>query len=447
MPFLLQPSIEVHLLHETGVAMADAPLQQGKYKAIAVCWVLGLGTLFAWNSIVTIADYYYNLFPEYHPSRVLTCVYQPFALATLAIFSYKEAEINTRRRILVGYTLFFIGTLTLIIVDLVTSGAGGNGYFISICAIVGGFGVAGAHVEGGVVGELSFMCPEFIQSFFAGLGAAGAFTSALRLVTKAAFEKHDKGLRKGAMLFLGVSAFIELLCVLSYAIYFPRLPIVKYYRSKAASEGSKTVSADLAAAGIQEQASDVEVKNDANRPDRLRNKQLFMQNIDYSLDLFLIFVLTSAIFPGFLFEDTGEHQLGSWYPLVLVAIFNVLDWISRYIPVVQFLKIESRKGLMIATLARFLFVPAFYLTAKYGDQGWMIMLTSVLGLTNGYLSVCVMTVAPRGYMGPEQNALGNILVLCLLSGIFVGGCLNWLWLIGKDTHQKVQLVKKQFDTG
>lgn len=86
------------------------------------------------------------------------------------------------------------------------------------------------------------------------------------------------------------------------------------------------------------------------------------------------------------------------YPLVLVAIFNVLDWISRYIPVVQFLKIESRKGLMIATLARFLFVPAFYLTAKYGDQGWMIMLTSVLGLTNGYLSVCVMTVAPRGYM-------------------------------------------------
>ncbi|KAM5588451.1 hypothetical protein ABKV19_006741 [Rosa sericea] len=97
------------------------------------------------------------------------------------------------------------------------------------------------------------------------------------------------------------------------------------------------------------------------------------------------------------------------------------------------LKIESRKSLMIATLSRILFVPAFYFTAKYGDQGWMIMLTLVLGFTNGYLSVCVVTVAPRGYKGPEQNALGNILVLCLLSGIFVGGCLGWLWLIGKDT--------------
>jgi equilibrative nucleoside transporter 1/2/3 len=48
-------------------------------------------------------------------------------------------------------------------VDLATSGTGGIGPYISICAIVGGFGVAGAHVEGGVLGELSFMCPEFIQ--------------------------------------------------------------------------------------------------------------------------------------------------------------------------------------------------------------------------------------------------------------------------------------------
>ncbi|KAK9936230.1 hypothetical protein M0R45_013081 [Rubus argutus] len=400
---------------------------------MAVCWVLGLGTLIAWNTMVTIGDYYYNLFPKYHPSRVLTLLYQPFALVTLATLSYNEAKISTRMRILVGYTLFFLGTSMLVFVDLATSGTGGIGPYISICAIVGGFGVAGAHVEGGVLGELSFMCPEFIQSFSAGLAAAGALTSAIRLVTKAAFEKYDNGLRKGTMLFLAISTFIEFLCILLYAIYFPRLPIIKYYRSKAASEGSKTVSADLAVAGIQKQASDREVQNDANLPHRLNNKQLFMQNIDYAVDLFLIYALTLSIFPGFIFENTGQHQLGSWYPLVLVAMFNVLDLMSRYIPLAQCVKIESRKGLLIATLSRVLFLPAFYFTAKYGDQGWMIMLTSILGLTNGYLSVCVMTVAPKGYKGPEQNALGNILVLCLLCGVFVGGCLDWLWLIGKNT--------------
>jgi equilibrative nucleoside transporter 1/2/3 len=54
-----------------------------------------------------------------------------------------------------------------------------------------------------------------------------------------------------AVLFLAISTFLEFLCVILYAFFFPKLPIVKYYRSKAASEGSKTVSADLAAAGIQ----------------------------------------------------------------------------------------------------------------------------------------------------------------------------------------------------
>lgn len=85
------------------------------------------------------------------------------------------------------------------------------------------------------------------------------------------------------------------------------------------------------------------------------------------------------------------------YALVLIASFNVCDLISRYIPLIESLKLESRKGLMIVVLSRYLLIPAFYFTAKYGDQGWMIMLTSFLGLTNGYLTVCVVTVAPKGY--------------------------------------------------
>jgi len=46
--------------------------------------------------------------------------------------------------------------------------------------------------------------------------------------------------------------------------------------------------------------------------ERLNNKQLLQQNMDYALDMFLIYVLTLSIFPGFLVEDTGSHSLGSW---------------------------------------------------------------------------------------------------------------------------------------
>jgi equilibrative nucleoside transporter 1/2/3 len=112
-------------------------------------------------------------------------------------------------------------------------------------------------------------------------------------------------------------------------------------------------------------------------------------------------------------------------------MYNVWDLIGRYLPLIKCIKLTSRKGLTGAILARFLFIPAFYFTAKYGDQGYMIFLTSFLGLTNGFLTVCVLTEAPKGYKGPEQNALGNVLVVCLLGGIFSGVVLDWLWLIGK----------------
>ncbi|KAL2484017.1 Equilibrative nucleotide transporter 3 [Forsythia ovata] len=402
---------------------------EGKGKAIVVCWFLGLGCLVSWNSIMTIADYYYVLFPRYHPSRVLTLVYQPFAVGTMTILAYNEAKINTRKRNILGYILFFLSTLGLLVLDLATGGKGGVGNYIGICVLVAAFGVAEAHVQGGMVGDLSFMHPEFIQSFFAGLAASGALTSGLRLITKAVFDKSDHDLRKGVVLFLAISTSLEFLCIFLYAFVLAKLPIVKYYRSKAASEGSKTVSADLAAIGIQttESQSAVDAKIE-----RLSNKQLLSQNVDYALDLYLIYVLTLSIFPGFLYENTGSHRLGSWYSVVLIAMYNVWDLISRYIPLIKCIKIESRKGLMIACLSRFLLIPAFYFTAKYADQGWMMFLVSFLGLTNGYLTVCVFTAFPKGYKAPEQNALGNLMVIFLLGGIFSGVALDWLWLIGNQ---------------
>ncbi|CAM9000724.1 unnamed protein product [Rhodiola kirilowii] len=403
---------------------------KGKFAGLIVCWFLGIGSLVAWNSMLTVSDYYYKLFPDYHPSRVLTLVYQPFALVTMLILAYNESTINTRKRNIVGYALFFASTLGLVILDLATSGRGGIGPYIGICAFVGAFGIADAHVQGGMVGDLAFMCPEFIQSFMAGLAAAGVLTSGLRLITKAAFENYHNGLRKGALLFMSISTLLEFLCIFLYTLVFPKLPIVKYYRSKAASEGSKTVSADLAAAGIE---TDVVQDKDAKIYQRLSLKQLLIENIDYELDLFLIYVLTLSIFPGFLYENTGSHGLGTWYPLVLIAMYNVWDLIARYLPLIKCIKLESRKGLMLAIISRFLLVPAFYFTAKYGDQGYMIFLVSFLGLSNGYLTVCVLTVAPKGYKGPEQNALGNLLVLFLLLGIFAGVALDWLWIIGKES--------------
>ncbi|KAB5533929.1 hypothetical protein DKX38_017015 [Salix brachista] len=98
----------------------------------------------------------------------------------------------------------------------------------------------GNHVQGGM------------QSFFAGLAASGALASSPRLITKAALDESEDGPRKGVsmslffkiyftanscidqlellfdtsvVLFLGISTFLEFLCALLCAYFFPKLPV------------------------------------------------------------------------------------------------------------------------------------------------------------------------------------------------------------------------------
>jgi equilibrative nucleoside transporter 1/2/3 len=47
--------------------------------------------------------------------------------------------------------------------DVATMGKGGIGPFIGTCIISASFGVANGYVQGGMTGDLSLMCPEFIQ--------------------------------------------------------------------------------------------------------------------------------------------------------------------------------------------------------------------------------------------------------------------------------------------
>lgn len=158
---------------------------------------------------------------------------------------------------------------------------------------------------------------------------------------------------------------------------------------------------------------------------RLSNKELLLQNKDLAADVFLIYVLTLSVFPGFLSEDTGSHGLGSWYVLycivytipckaptraptvvfavpryvlVLIATYNTGDLVGRCLPLARRLRLACRARITAAAAARFLLVPAFYLAGRWGGgQGYTILLTAVLGLSNGYLTVCVLTEAPRGY--------------------------------------------------
>jgi hypothetical protein len=63
----------------------------------------------------------------YHPARVFTLVYQPFALATILVLTFFEARVNTRLRLISGYSLFF---MCILLIPIVRVHAHENSYFL-----------------------------------------------------------------------------------------------------------------------------------------------------------------------------------------------------------------------------------------------------------------------------------------------------------------------------
>ncbi|GKD52233.1 equilibrative nucleotide transporter 3 [Tanacetum coccineum] len=89
---------------------------KGKRSAVAMCWIFGLGTLLSWNIISTLGDYFYEVFPEYHPERVVTVVYAPLSLAIMTIFMCKDIKGDSSKRHLIGYVLFCASSIGLLMV-------------------------------------------------------------------------------------------------------------------------------------------------------------------------------------------------------------------------------------------------------------------------------------------------------------------------------------------
>lgn len=54
-------------------------------------------------------------------------------------------------------------------------------------------------------------------------------------------------------------------------------------------------------------------------PTRLTVRQLGVRIWDYLIGQIILYMVSLSIFPGFLYEDTGTHDLGSWYVTHIIS--------------------------------------------------------------------------------------------------------------------------------
>ncbi|KAH7683411.1 Equilibrative nucleoside transporter protein [Dioscorea alata] len=395
-----------------------APPKDVFHFAYIVYFTLGAGFLLPWNAFITAVDYFSYLYPAAPVDRVFSVGYMISCLIPLLfIVGWGAHRSSVSIRINIGLALFTLGLLVVPVMDAVyVKGVRGrySGYYVTVGAVVVS-GVADALVQGSVIGAAGEMPERYMQAVCGGTAASGVLVSAMRIVTKAIFPQDAHGLRNSANVYFGVSIAIMIICIICYNIA-DRLPIVKHYKD------------------IKLQAQ----KEEINEKGLLSGKawrstlwDIIRRMKWFGIGIFLIYVVTLSIFPGYITEDVHSEVLKDWYPIILITGYNVFDLLGKTLPAVYLL--ENVNVAFAGSAARLLFYPLF-LGCLHGPHFFrteipVTVLTCLLGLTNGYFTAILMILAPKSVPIQHAETSGIVIVVFLVLGLAVGSVVSWFWVI------------------
>ncbi|KAL5998508.1 Epsin-1, required for endocytosis and actin patch assembly [Asimina triloba] len=376
--------------------------------AYIVYFSLGAGFLLPWNAFITAVDYFAYIYPDTSVDRVFALVYMLIALLSLLLIVGWAHKSSSFLRINIGLALFVLSLLVVPVMDAVyIKGRVGlyDGYYVTVAAVALS-AVGDALVQGGVIGAAGELPNRYMQATCAGTAASGVLVSILRIITKSIYPQNAYGLRRSANLYFGVSIVIMAICVVFYNVA-DRLPVIQFYK-------------ELKMQAVNEEKIEKDVLTGSAWRSTLWS---IVRRIKwFGFGIFLIYIVTLAIFPGYITEDVHSQVLKDWYPIILITGYNIFDLIGKSLPAIYLL--ENANIAVGACIARLLFFPLF-LACLHGPKFFrteipVTVLTCLLGLTNGYFTAVVMIHTPKAVALQHAETAGIVLVLFLIVGLAAG---------------------------
>ncbi|EEF36985.1 equilibrative nucleotide transporter 1 [Ricinus communis] len=381
-----------------------------------IYFTLGLGYLLPWNAFITAVDYFSAIYPGVSVDRVFAVAYMLVSLCCLLVIVFYAHKSDAYFRINVGLVLFVLALLIVPVMDAVyIKGRVGlyNGFDVSVGAISLA-ALADGLAQGGLIGGAGELPERYMQAVVAGTAGSGVLVSFLRIITKAVYTQDEHGLRKSANLYFSVGIVVMILCIIFHNVAH-RLPVIKYYRDLKVQAANEEKKEKGSLSGAQWRSTVWEIVGSVKW---------------YGIGILLIYIVTLAIFPGYITEDVHSETLKDWYPILLVTGYNLFDLVGKSLTAVYLL--DNEKVAISCCLARFLFFPLF-LGCLHGPKFFrtelpVTILTSLLGLTNGYLTSVLMVLAPKVVPIQHSETAGIVIVLFLVIGLAAGSIVSWFWV-------------------
>ncbi|KAF9468919.1 nucleoside transporter-domain-containing protein [Collybia nuda] len=417
-------------------------------------FVLGCSVLLPWNVIITATPFFVSRLENSPLKRTFSSYLSvTFTAANFVFLAHatavsKQTSPSRQTRI----TIFSLTILTFLL-TLSTFFRVAPGIFFTFVLLNGATqATAGAYLQTSLIAVASLFGPTAVQSMMSGQAAVAVAVSAVQVISAAAFlwgkskELIEAQLKDGsaeersAFVFFALSTVFLVVSAAAHT-WLVRMPI---YRRIAAPLEQHKVMRELGSPHERQALTSVGRTEFAD--DKAHIMRIAKTNITYHIAVAYVFVVTLAVFPPITVSVQPTNP--NTHPLLFSAahflVFNLGDFLGRYICSFPSLLIWSAKRLLTLSLARTLFVPLFLMCNVQrplssipsspiinSDLLFMLILFA-FGLSNGYVSSLCMMSAPSLEHNPrlkghkeDVDVAATVASFCLVGGLAIGSVANF----------------------
>ena len=299
---------------------------------------------------------------------------------------------------------------------------------------------------------------RYTQAVMAGESVAGVLVSIARIITKLAIESE----RLSSIIFFVISLLFIVVCFCCH-VYIQCSPFVKYhmarcqkhkkkvrnqkeqdsdlkmeeFKSNSETNGTERTLTDRPPdpdeqgdfSGMSDVDDEIElIPDNDSYGTQIEWSQTFVRAIksrwvvtkqiwSLMIAIFANYFITLLVFPG-LVSEVQFCEIGDWMPVILIAVFNMTDFISKWLALLPCAQRWPPLGLMAASISRVILVPVILLCIAPSPSnpvigvgavvGMAVLFNVLLGLTNGFFGSLPMINVSKEVDKDKDRELAGI---------------------------------------
>ena len=413
----------------------------GGLKMKIIFIIFGIGSLLAWNAILSDISFFMYFQGKYDPSTSFAFCNFALNIAFQLIMIWKKQILPYKIQLIIGLiaSIFSLLSLPIVVVNFEKDSLTG---FILSAGIILIQGLVNALCMSGFFGLTSFFPREMIISLSTGQGISGILMNIIGYIVLASVNTgdDDNNAKLGAIIYFSISGFILLLTLITLIFAF-KTEYFRYYLGKTKDFESKNQQIEneienqpITKASISDKSTAElieKVNESAEKKEEITFSQLFKSLYEIDLLSCFIYIITFSLFPSVSISQR-LFKTGKYRAIIIITIYNVGDTFGRFImSSIKFTRglaytIICGRSILVLTL-----ILNFYCDMKLGmdptvSSILLIIYVSILAITNGMGTTICLGLAPTMVPNSMKGRAGSSVSFFNILGIFLGTCVAFM---------------------